>query len=121
MAVVCGRYNGALDARASLVCRASCCGRDGFGDTIVGDNASESGAVLPDRIVRLSSTLADPSNEQIKLAFHDNFCDRSFHILWDEVRKKQEDLNLTDPSGDQQRTMDWCEQKVTEHNRLGRA
>jgi hypothetical protein len=87
----------------------------------MGVNASESGTMFLGKTVRLPSTFADHfCFFQVKLAFHDNFCDRSFHILWDEVRNKQEDLNLTDPSGDQQRTLDWCEQKVTEHHRLGR-
>ncbi|KAK4889150.1 hypothetical protein LTR27_012053 [Elasticomyces elasticus] len=31
----------------------------------------------------------------IQLAFHDNFCDESFGKLWQEVRARQERLNLT--------------------------
>ena len=35
----------------------------------------------------------------VKLAFHDNFCDISFHALWDEVRQKQAALNLLPSEG----------------------
>lgn len=30
----------------------------------------------------------------VKLAFHDNFCDKAFGALWAETRQKQEDLNI---------------------------
>ncbi|KAK4495178.1 hypothetical protein PRZ48_013505 [Zasmidium cellare] len=30
----------------------------------------------------------------VKLAFHDNFCDVSFQMLWEEVRRKQDALDL---------------------------
>lgn len=32
----------------------------------------------------------------VQLAFHDNFCDVSFQALWEEVRRKQEALNLVE-------------------------
>lgn len=33
----------------------------------------------------------------VALAFHDNFCDISFHALWLEVRRKQEVLDYVEP------------------------
>ena len=30
----------------------------------------------------------------VSLALHDNFCDVSFHALWNEVREKQEALSV---------------------------
>lgn len=32
----------------------------------------------------------------LRLAFHDNFCDMSFHALWDEVRQRQEAFGMLD-------------------------
>lgn len=43
----------------------------------------------------------------VKLAFHDNFCDISFNALWNEVRQKQEVLNLAPMAA-----MGWCSQKL---------
>jgi hypothetical protein len=45
----------------------------------------------------------------VKLAFHDNFCDKSFHALWDEVRHKQEELSLDEAADDEVHTMQWCQ------------
>jgi len=37
----------------------------------------------------------DMRQHLIQLAFHDNFCDMSFGKLWEEVRRRQQLLNLT--------------------------
>ncbi len=49
----------------------------------------------------------------VQLAFHDNFCDKSFNALWEEVQSKRQSLNLSDPAADQLHTMRWCESKLS--------
>ncbi|KAK5174277.1 uncharacterized protein LTR77_001357 [Saxophila tyrrhenica] len=48
----------------------------------------------------------------VQLAFHDNFCDKSFHALWEEVRSKQEALYLTVPGSGELQGMRWCERRL---------
>ena len=48
----------------------------------------------------------------VKLAFHDNFCDKSFNALWVEARNKQEALSLGGETPSPQ-TMEWCSQNVS--------
>jgi hypothetical protein len=49
----------------------------------------------------------------VQLAFHDNFCDISFHQLWDEVRQKQDLLSVTPVE-----TAQWCNQVLNNHPEL---
>ncbi|KAK0275231.1 hypothetical protein LTR35_011279 [Friedmanniomyces endolithicus] len=47
----------------------------------------------------------------IKLAFHDNFCDESFGLLWREVRARQELLNVA-PVPPTQPLTEWCDETL---------
>jgi hypothetical protein len=49
----------------------------------------------------------------VQLAFHDNFCDTSFHQLWDEVQQKQDFLSVTPIE-----TADWCQRILDSHPEL---